>query len=93
MSEKHCYIVSYDLCQPNRNYQDLYAALKSFPIWGRLTESTWAIVTDKTHAEIRDFLMKYIDNNDRLFVILSGKSAAWTKVLAPNEWVKNNLVL
>ena len=50
MSEKHCYIVSYDLCQPNRNYQDLYAALKSFPVWGRLTESTWAIVTDKTHA-------------------------------------------
>ena len=85
MSEKHCYIVSYDLCQPNRNYQDLYAALKSFPVWGRLTESTWAVVTDKTHAEIRDFLMKYI--------ILSGKSAAWTKVLAPNEWVKNNLVL
>ena len=71
----------------------LYAALKSFPVWGRLTESTWAIVTDKTHAEIRDFLMKYIDNNDRLIVILSGKSAAWTKVLAPNEWVKNNLVL
>lgn len=93
MIERHCYIISYDLCQPHRDYTGLYAALKSFPLWGRLTESTWAIITDKSHIEIRDILIKYIDNNDRLIVILSGKSAAWTKVLAPNEWVKNNLIL
>lgn len=93
MTEKHCYIISYDLCQPNKNYEDLYTALKSFPTWGRLTESTWAVTSNKNHIEIRDFLMRYIDNNDRLIIILSGKSAAWTKVLAPNEWVKNNLIL
>lgn len=52
MTEKHCYIISYDLCQPNKNYQDLYAALKSFPTWGRLTESTWAIISEKNHIEI-----------------------------------------
>lgn len=93
MIERHCYIVSYDLCQPNRNYSELYSALKSFPRWGRLTESTWAIVADKDHIEIRDFLMRFIDKNDRLIIIRSGKSAAWTKVLAPNEWVRSNLGL
>lgn len=93
MIERHCYIVSYDLCQPNRDYTGLYTALKSFPQWGRLTESTWAIVTDKDHIEIRNFLTRYVDRNDRLIIILSGKSAAWTKVLAPNEWVKSNLIL
>lgn len=93
MSERHCYIICYDLCQPGRNYQELYSALKSFPNWGRLTESTWAVISEKNSIEIRDYLLNFIDKNDRLIVILSGKSAAWTMCLANNEWIKNNLVL
>ena len=54
--EERCYIISYDLCQPNRDYVTFYNALKSFPIWGRLTESTWAVVSYKTCVEIRDYL-------------------------------------
>lgn len=89
--EEHCYIVSYDLCQPDRDYNLLYKALKSFPTWGRLTESTWAIISTKTCVEIRDYLMQFIDNDDRLIVILGGKSAAWARVIADNNWVKENL--
>lgn len=89
--EQHCYIISYDLCQPDRDYEALYQVLRSFPNWGKLTESTWAVVTSKTAVEIRDFLRNYIDSNDRLIVILSGRSAAWTRLLADNEWVIENL--
>lgn len=89
--EQHCYIISYDLCQPGRDYETLYQALKSFPNWGKLTESTWAVVTNKTAVEIRDFLRNYIDSNDRLIVILCGRSAAWTRLLADNAWVIENL--
>ncbi|WP_300796599.1 hypothetical protein [uncultured Bacteroides sp.] len=92
MNGMHCYIISYDLCQPGMNYENLYKAIKSFPIWGRLTESTWAIVSERNHIEIRDLLIQHIDLNDRLIVVLSGKSAAWSKVIAPNEWVKSNLI-
>lgn len=89
--EQHCYIISYDLCQPGRNYDKLYQALRSFPNWGRLTESTWAVVTSKTTVEIRDLLNQYIDSNDRLIVVLGGQSAAWTHLLASNEWLIENL--
>lgn len=89
---QHCYIISYDLCQPRRNYSQLYTALQSFPNWGRLTDSTWAIVSEQTTVQIRDYLNQYIDSTDRLIVIRSGQSAAWTKVLANDEWVKTNLV-
>ena len=89
--EEHCYIISYDLCQPDRDYNTLYKVLKTFPAWGRLTESTWAVVSPKNCVEIRDYLMQFVDNNDRLIVILGGKSAAWLRVIADNNWVKENL--
>ena len=90
--EQHCYIISYDLCQPGRNYDELYQGLRSFSNWGKLTESTWAVVSCKTCIEIRDFLSQYIDSNDRLVVILSGQYAAWTKLIATDKWLKENLI-
>ena len=90
--EQHCYIISYDLCQPDRDYAKLYQALRSFPNWGKITESTWAIVSEYSTTQIRDFLFQNMDSDDRLFVILSGKSAAWTRVLASTEWMKENLI-
>lgn len=89
--EEHCYIISCDLVTPERDYENLYEVLKSFPYWGRLTDSTWAIVTSKTHIEIRDLLKSHIDTNDRLIVILSGRAAAWTKIRASDEWAKIQL--
>ncbi len=93
MEEFHCFIVAYDLCQPDKDYNLLYSALKSFTNWGKLTESTWAVISELTTVEIRDYLMRYIDSNDRLIVIKGGKSAAWNKMLADNQWLVDNLKL
>lgn len=89
----HCYIVSYDLCQPGRDYASLYEALKHFPNWGKLTESTWAILSENSCVEIRDYLMKFIDSNDRIIVVQSGKHAAWNRIIANNQWAIDNLIL
>lgn len=89
----HCYIVLYDLCKPGQNYERLYAQLRSYERWGRLTESAWAVVTVKSYNQIRDELRICIDENDRLIVIRSGQQAAWTNVMASGEWVKENLIL
>ena len=89
---EHCFIVSYDLCQPGRDYSNLISAIKSFPSWGKLTESTWAVVSDKTASEICSFLINYIDSNDRLIVVVSGKSASWIRMLADNDWIKQHIV-
>lgn len=89
----HCYIVSYDLCQPGRDYTSLYAALKQFPNWGKLTESTWAVISNNSCVEIRDYLMKFMDSNDRIIVVQSGQHAAWNRIIAKNQWAIDNLIL
>ena len=91
--ENHCYIIMYDLRAPGRNYEQLYQAIKSYGTWGKLTESSWAIVSDQTAENIRNFLLNFIDNNDRIMVIRSGQSAAWRNIKANNDWLKKNLVL
>ena len=90
--EEHCYIISYDLVASGKAYEELYSAIKSYLIWGRLTESTWAVVTSQSYIQIRDNLKRYIDENDKLIVIQSGRAAAWTKILASDNWAKANLV-
>ena len=88
--EQHCYIISYDLCKPGRDYSALYRVMKSFPRWGKLTESTWAVVTSWSAVQI-NYLIQFMDSNDRLAVILSGRVAAWTKLLSSNDWLRDNL--
>lgn len=89
---EHCYLISYDLCHADRNYDLLYMAIKRFPCWAKLTESLWAVVTTASSQEIRDYLLRYIDENDRLIIIQSGKSAAWKNVIASTQWCKINLI-
>lgn len=86
-----CYIISYDLLAPGRNYEQLYSALKTYSKWAKINESVWAVVTEKKAVEIRVHLTQYIDENDRIFVIKSGVEAAWRNSRCKNEWLKENL--
>jgi hypothetical protein len=86
-----CYIVSYDLLKPGRNYDGLYKAIKSYPRWARVNESVWAVVTNNSAVQIRDHLVGQLDTNDRIFVIKSGVEAAWRNSKCKNEWLKENL--
>ncbi|MFA7361951.1 MAG: hypothetical protein WC139_13040 [Candidatus Kapaibacterium sp.] len=88
-----CFIITYDLRKPGRDYKSLYEALKSFGTWGKITESTWAIVSSLTSRQIYDFLSKHIDSNDRIFVIKSGKDATWINAIASVDWLKKHLIL
>lgn len=84
------YIISYDLIK-SKDYESLYSAIKSLGKWARVVESTWVVTSDKTCTEIRDYLLKYMDNDDRLFVTQSSSIAAWKNVRCSNEWLKENL--
>jgi len=84
------YIISYDLIESD-NYLPLYEAIKSYYNWGRITESTWAIVTDQTATMVRDHLSLYMKPRDRIMVVKSAKVAAWSNVLANNDWVRDNI--
>jgi len=85
-----CYIISYDLVS-DRDYESLYKAIKSYGTWAHITESTWAVVTNQNATQIRDYLLKFVDADDRIFVVRSGSAAAWKNVICKNEWLKGNL--
>ena len=86
-----CYIISYDLRKPGRNYDSLYEAIKSYGTWAHINESLWAVVTEQNSIEVRDKLLQHMDSNDRIFVIRSGTAAAWRNSIAKNEWLKERL--
>lgn len=85
------YIVTYDLRQPGRNYDDLYARIKSYPKWARLTESSWGIVSSETSSDIRDHLAEAVDENDKLLVGVLGRPSAWYGLSKSiSDWIKAN---
>ncbi len=81
------YIVSYDLVGGG-DYEPLYSALKVTGNWAKITESTWAVVTEESAVQLRDRLQMVMDSDDRLFVIKSGVEAAWQNSKCKNEWLK-----
>ena len=84
------YIISYDMAEGG-DYEELYEAIKGYGIWAHITESTWAIVTDESAKEIRDYLEDYLSYGSALFVVKSGTEAAWRNALCSNKWLKKNL--
>lgn len=65
--------------------------IKSYSGWAKISKNGWGIVSSKKAAEIRDELAEFIGENGRLFVIKSGKGAAWRNIIASNDWFKKNL--
>ena len=84
-------IITYDLCSPGRNYDDLYEKIKSYGTWAHICESTLIISTTDSCSDIRDNLKSVIDSNDRLFVAALTGGAAWSNVLCKSNWLKENL--
>lgn len=85
------YVVTYELKQPREYYVALISLLKSFDDWAQLLDSTWAIRTDLSAVDVRDRLWEVMDPDDGLFVLESGREAAWQDVRCDNQWLKDNL--
>lgn len=87
---KKCYIISFDL-KPNRSYQNFSDAIKTYGTWARITESTFAVLTESKASEVRDYLIQFLYPNDKIFVIKSGGKAAWRNVISDPDWLKKFL--
>jgi len=88
-----CYLIHYRLRQENNNpnYEKLEEAIKSYGTYAHILTSCWAIVTNETAEEIRDYLLPNIDDDDGLFVVRSGGEAAWSNLLCSDEWLEKHL--
>ena len=86
---RNCYLVSYDSAG-GEDY-GIIDAIKAYGSWAHITQSTWAIVTESSHKEIRDNLIQHLPEESRLFVLRSGSVGAWRNVMCSNTWLKKNL--
>lgn len=85
-------LITYDLKQPDRNYEPLYEAIKQCgTMWWHYMESVWVIRTSLTPSECFDRLHTNIDSNDYLFVvdITNQPRQGWLPKEAWN-WLKQN---
>jgi len=89
---KQVFIVTYDLTRPSRNYENLLRRIKSYNYWAKLAESSYLIHTESTHVQIRDYLSKALDSNDKLYVGVVNAPAAWVGLPKEVEtWIHEHL--
>lgn len=85
-------LISYDLSKPGRDYERLFEAIKGLGTWWHCLESVWIVKTDLSCAQVRDYLVKHIDSNDKLAVFgLDGSWATQGLEQNCNDWLRNNM--
>lgn len=86
-----CYVVIFDA---NGNAADatIRERLKTLNAYCPITNWSWAVLSDSTAAQLRDFLSQELPGS-RIFVIRSGTEAAWINAFgtANSDWLKKNL--
>lgn len=80
------FIIDYDLNKDGQDYSKLISAIKDFN-YHELCKSSWVIKSDLSAKEIRDILLKHIDNNDNLFVAEISHWASYGIKAA--DWLNN----
>ncbi len=88
------YVISYDITSSpeyNAVNEALRQAITAYGIWAKITESCWAIRTDRTAIDVRDALAKHIRPDDRLFVVQTAHVAAWQNAMCNNDWLRENI--
>lgn len=91
-NQKYCYCISYDLKQPNRDYTELISAIQKLGPWWHQTGSVWLVNTSKNVIDIRTEIAKYMDEDDKLFIITVVKPWAGKGFNKEEyEWLKQNV--
>lgn len=86
------YIVTFEVSDVSIK-NDLKEKLKGYGTFCPIHDNCWAIVSDQSAVQIRDFLNEDLSVSDRVFVIRSGIEAAWTNPYSAehSEWLKEKL--
>ena len=87
-------LLTYDLVgtdETSADYNRLIERIQAYPNWARPAKSVWVIKTQDSAETVRNALWSLMDPNDRLFVIVCQREAAWMNVLCTNTWLHENL--
>lgn len=75
------YIINYRLHKPNKNYEELYKAIKNISgTYWLNTTSSWLVETSLTMDQIYELLEPHFDSDDELVVFrLRSEYRGWLK--------------
>lgn len=86
------YMISYDL-QKEKDYDRVFEGIKkiSKDVWCKPLLSAFIIYSEHDWRYVRDFMLAYIDSNDKLFVIKVDKSqwGSWNIPKDVEDWLNN----
>ena len=83
------YLINYDLHTPGKNYDHLIDAIQCYQNWAKISRSCWMIRSDSAVTQIRDHLMRYLDQNDLLMVCTVDSWAAFNLSQDVVTWLNN----
>ncbi len=78
------FLISYDLDRPGQDYRTLISGLEKSGA-KRVLKSAWAIDTSWTATQIRDWVKRVTDVNDRVVVTELGKWSAYNTMTNINN--------
>ena len=86
------YIVTFEVKNPSKK-AELEDKIKTYDNHCQIHANCWAITSKSTPVQIRDYLDKFLDRSDSIFVIRSGTYSAWRSVHSRDNsnWLKENL--
>ena len=84
-------IITYDLRNSNKNYEELYKKIKSYGTWAHICESVWFISTTDSCQTVCRNLMSVLDADDRIFVTESTGIAWWHNTICNSDFLKQHL--
>ena len=92
----YTYLITYDLGGPEteQSYNKIISMIKAvFPVWARPQKSVWIVKSYRPIAEVRDGIVPFVDNNDKLLVIDITKDtwATYNQSSEINTWLKTNI--
>jgi hypothetical protein len=83
-------LVTFDPNKPEQNYSDLLNEIKSYSNV-RLSDSSYAIITDKTPGEVCEEMKAFIDTEDSIYILnLKRPYEAFGSELV-SDWLKKEL--
>ena len=83
--------ISYDLKNPNKNYEPFYNTLKEQGVWWHYLKSTWLLDTNKTPDQVYEALRHHIEQADRILVgTMVGPKQGWLEKEAW-DWINARL--
>ena len=84
-------LITYDLNAEGQKHAEVLAKIKSFGVWARLSESSYAISTQLNLEQLYNQFKHLIDKNDNILIITLKKPYQGWADKEVMEWLESEL--